>query len=587
MTLDGKTYVALFVEFKWTCPQDSLYSALEASTGEKPRQPPMYITPGGRDSRIPADAVSSMWSEAVCQIMWYLYTGWINFSTQHGVAIFNEFFVRVSVIQVIELGSDNGGSDMKGSDDKGTDDKGVKKSPKNESSNIELVFAVEVHPSVSLSNDSAGPSSIESAGLRIDSPSPARPAMPFVDFLKGTDNRDMWEHPPNSLVSHSVAGVRQVDQEAMARLSAQIHYGFFLAATATPSSIKQVPCAPRPESWTSAHVRMNAAGAAEAALTKQEVGERRHRKASGRERQLQMKLEQSKLEPLYESEAQSELEPQAQELELEINNAIAGLHLDLEPVSGPGAGSGVSAQSESESRSEPELESDSESDSEPEDPSDPDYKQPRRRRDKEDEDPPDPAARRETRGAARSRALATGPTTTNPSSRHNSSGDTSHSSGQTSQQDCQENTSPVCDENFDDSQHSASQAAFDDDDLQMGDSCGGPAEDDARKYLLASNVSVLLLHPSEMDALIHHMHGGSVRAPTADLHDWFLSVDPFSPPVSSTPPSSIVSTPPQIYQDFAEVHVGSDHVQPEDDFSPVSKLGNRLNFSTTTYTHAF
>ena len=368
----------------------------------------MYITPEGRDSSIPADAVSSMWNEAVCQAMWYVYTGWINFSTQHGVAIFNEFFVRISVVRVIERGSNKGSPDKKGSKRKGPRKTGLKKKrSKNDSANLELVMAVEVHPSVSVEEtDHRGESGL--AGLSL-APSRARPTISFADFLRGSCHENMWKHPPNSLVGESIAGVRQVDEKAMARLSAQIHLGFFLAATATPSSFKQPPIAS-------------------------------------------------------------------------------------------------------------------------EDPSDPHDTKSRRCRDKEDEVPPNPLAYCGTRSAGPSRAPAADPMPRTPSPHQTITDDTSHSISKASQQDCQRPSNPGCDGNFDESQDLAGQAALYDDDLQMGDSCGGPAEDDARKYLLTSNISVLLLHPSEMDALIRHMHGGSVKAPTADLHDWFLSVDPSPAP---------------------------------------------------------
>ena len=365
MNLDRKIYVALFVEVKWSRTQDLLYSEVEAATGKKARQPPMYITPEGRDSRIAADALASMWKEAVCHAMWYVYTGWINFSTQHAVAIFNEFFVRISVVQAIELRSDNKGLNNKGSGQRGPD----KKDSKNESPDVELVLGVEVHPSVTLSASPAGSSSFEEAGnsglagLSIAARSPARAVITFTEFLTGSRHDSMWRHPPNSLVADSIGAVRQIDEDAMARLSAQIHLGFFLAATATPSSIERIASSRRPT----------------------------------------------------------------------------------------------------------------------------------------------------TDGA-------------------------SHRSRQTSQQACHETPSHDWDGETDEGSNLAGQAAFDDDDIQLGESSGGVAECDARKYLLASKISVLLLHPMEMDALIRHMHGGSVRAPTADLHDWFLSVDPSSSPVSSTLP---------------------------------------------------
>ena len=296
-----KDIFTMFIEVKWTSLLHPMWSEVDAKN-----RPKTYITFEGRDTNLPADAFSCTWLEAVCETMWYVYAGSVLSSAEHGIAIFNEYFVRILMIK-----------DAVGKN----------------------VMAVEVHPSVTL----------------IAAQTAARPVLPFRDFLIDPPHNIMWQHPPNSLFTYPAGAVRRADEEAFARLSAFIHLGFFLAATATPPSLGNTANV----SLTGTH-----------------------------------------------------------------EDSLQGFQVTLDKT--------------------------------------------------HDEDP----------------------------------------SG---------------------SPDLPGQDALDHDALEMGDSSSNSADNDPRKGLLVANVPVLLLHPFEMDALIHRMHGGLVRAPSADLRDWFLSVDPSPPPTSSAP----------------------------------------------------
>ena len=308
----GGTIYTMFIELKWTRTLHPLWSK-----ADEDQRPKTYITFDGRDTKLPADAFSCIWLEAVCEAMWYVYAGSILSSTRHGIAIFNEYFVRIIMIK-----------DAVGKN----------------------VLAVEAHPAVALAA----------------AHTPSRPVISFQDFLACSHHDNMWQHPPNPLFAYSAAGVRHADDDAFARLSAFIHLGFFLAATAMPTS-------PDDTTDDSPHI-------------------------------------------------------------IDANPHHANPHQGRQVIWG-----------------------------------------------QERED--------------------------NPSG---SPGDNPGSPDLHDQDD------------------------IEGDDSEMCDSSGDSTRDNPCEYLLVANVSVLLLHPSEMDALTRHTHSGSVRAPSADLHDWFLWVESSSR-TSSTP----------------------------------------------------
>ena len=230
-------YIGLIIELKWL---QALNPAL-LSPNSALQHTAAYITPDGRNTQLSHEALRHVWSEALYQTMWNVYTGYILSRTVHGVAWFNEFFVRVAWIPGDTTG--------------------------------EGTMAVEIDEAVG--SDALYPPSARSAntptrapdaqlkeqgGELDDLPTRARPAIEFEAFCNLKTTEALWAHPPNS-VATTFKGKRCVSFEGVDRLSAMIMLGLYLAGIAQDEPVDDSD-APSTDKSMGSHVDRNPAVAA-------------------------------------------------------------------------------------------------------------------------------------------------------------------------------------------------------------------------------------------------------------------------------------------------------------------------------------
>ena len=337
------------------------------------------------------------------------------------------------------------------------------------------VLAVEIHPGMDMPDSSATPSTdsdqkdpTTDLGTHLSALSinAIAHARPVISFAEFIqDGQDHWQHPPNSLCRGTVGGVRKADQDAIDRLSALIYTGIYLAGTSNSPSVGNPHAA-------SAHTS----------------------------------LYETEIQDVYvDPQAAAQVDTTRRAAKDDIERCRSALNSKVDGL-------------KNKSQASPDAVS-----------------SPTSRRKDEDDDPSGgpPSDWRKAFSQQRNSGPQTSSTSQGASNSNNGtvSNKTTHQgTGDCSQRDLNPcGGSPRdCREPVNQDSALSESAIVYNDEVKFGESCGGSPGPDPRELLLAADVSILPLRPNEMDALLKQMYQGSVRAPSADLHDWFLCVEPSS-----------------------------------------------------------